>query len=410
MCSRSANNLFWLICSLSLPICASGITIQVDYRYDSNGFFDASGNPRGADGAAKARAAIAAAAARWSAIIDQSLLKVETTDDELDVRIGFTHPGTGNYHEVSSAASNDTDALVAAGVRIAEEYRDGMHIPKDVWVLYVGARPLNARGVGGTGSGTNFTQVFDNVESHLNRGLNSGQESLPTWGGYVSFDNDGSTMWHFNHLTALDDASATDLYSLALHEIGHALGLNAVSAEWSRHLMDNSFAGNFAVQAYNALHGTSIESLRLDPSGDLHWEKGTYQSPIFHEEMANYIGTGGRYAFQELLMDPNPPVGKRFEATVVDVAALRDVGWSVIPEHIEDSEISEAIFIEYREKAVVVRWTVPPRATYTLLESTNLKDWRKTDSEISTDDGLIYFAKASSSKDRQFFRLETKEQ
>ncbi|MDC1286232.1 hypothetical protein N8Y61_02280 [Akkermansiaceae bacterium] len=37
---------------------AQGLTIQVDYRYDSGGLFSASGNPDGAAGAVQARAAI----------------------------------------------------------------------------------------------------------------------------------------------------------------------------------------------------------------------------------------------------------------------------------------------------------------------------------------------------------------
>ena len=73
---------------------ALAINIEVDYRYDSNNFFSAAGNP---DWVA-ARAALEAAAARWSAIIDQSLGAVNLANDDLDARIGFQHPGTGGLH------------------------------------------------------------------------------------------------------------------------------------------------------------------------------------------------------------------------------------------------------------------------------------------------------------------------
>ena len=50
-----------------------GIEIKVDYRYYSQGFFD---NP-------DAKVVIEAAAARWSRIVNQTLLPVDMKDEEL---------------------------------------------------------------------------------------------------------------------------------------------------------------------------------------------------------------------------------------------------------------------------------------------------------------------------------------
>ena len=106
------------------------LTIQVDYRYDTNNFFSAAGNPNGATGAAQARAALQAAADRWGAIIEQSLGAVSVSDDGDDVRIGFNHPGTGASFQVSSANSAATDYLVSFG-STANEYRGTWSIPAD---------------------------------------------------------------------------------------------------------------------------------------------------------------------------------------------------------------------------------------------------------------------------------------
>ena len=65
---------------------ANALIIEVDYTYDSSQFFTASGNPGGATGAAQARAALEAAAARWSAIIDQPLGALDLVDDDLRIR------------------------------------------------------------------------------------------------------------------------------------------------------------------------------------------------------------------------------------------------------------------------------------------------------------------------------------
>ncbi|MDB4792792.1 hypothetical protein OAG91_01050, partial [bacterium] len=61
----------WLALFFSSCFPINGIVIEVDYRYDSKGFFK---NPA-------AKAAIEAAAARWGRIIDQTLLPVNMQDE-----------------------------------------------------------------------------------------------------------------------------------------------------------------------------------------------------------------------------------------------------------------------------------------------------------------------------------------
>ena len=120
------------------------LTFLVDYRYDTNDFFDTQ----------EKRDAMQAVVDRWGAIIDQSLTEVNLVDDNRDARISFTHPGLGDRYQVSSAESQNSDAL--SGSAIADEYRGAWSIPADTVIIYAGGRPLNSAGIGGTGTGLNF--------------------------------------------------------------------------------------------------------------------------------------------------------------------------------------------------------------------------------------------------------------
>lgn len=319
----------WIIITgLALLSQAGGIEIEVDYRYDTNHFFDP-GTTQGQ----QARAALEAAAARYSRVITTGLGAVTVSDGFFDPRISFIHPGTGEDWQVSSAASAATDAL--AGVSIANEYRGAWSLDENVWVLYAGAMPLGSAAIGGTGAGLNFGSVFDDSSSILNRGFNSGYMSLPVWGGAVSFDSSGATDWHFDHLTTGDTGQA-DFYSVALHEIGHVLGLGPAWNEWAANTVPGEllYIGAEALAMYEIEHGLPLPGLDLDASLQ-HWADDTYQSGIFAPGAPNYTGTVGPAGMQNLLMDPSFDFGPdtlRFELTNLEAAALRDIGWTVIPE------------------------------------------------------------------------------
>lgn len=121
---------------------------------------------------------------------------------------------------------------------------------------------------------------------------------------------------------------------MAIHEVGHALGL---SADWNQWQNDGagSYVGLGAVDAYNADNGTALTSLNLVSSTNDHFEDGIYDSNIFEPGNPNLAGTVGLGVGQDLLLEPVANFTSsqlRFELTNVDVAALEDLGWSVIPE------------------------------------------------------------------------------
>ncbi|MEN8784256.1 MAG: matrixin family metalloprotease [Akkermansiaceae bacterium] len=315
-----------LLALTCLPL--KGIVIKVDYRYDTQDFFE---NPA-------AKAVVEAAAARWGRIVNQALLPVNMQDETfVDGRFQIIHPGTGESHVVSAAASRASDFYVEAGLQSADEYLNGFFLGEDVWVLYVGARILDeaARGAPISGGG-NLTSVYSDPDSFVNRGFNVGRDSLPVIGGAITFDLDRN--WSFN-LSQTNNGGALDFYSVALHEIGHGLGLNSRSvAEFQDLLSGNRFVGENTVRALEADTGENVTGLEIVSSSarDYHWVNGRYRSKIFPFGTPMFFGTVGGNNLQSLLMEAVFVVGgeaSRREVTNIEVAALKDIGWSVISEN-----------------------------------------------------------------------------
>ncbi|MCG8510988.1 MAG: hypothetical protein MI741_17330, partial [Rhodospirillales bacterium] len=234
---------------------ATAVNVVIDYSYDTNNFFG-SGNPDGTAAGAQAKASLEEAANFLSDLMQDSFSPINTPptfssqvfDGEIyfEFTASFTHPGDGS----TVTLNNEPFA--------ADEYR-----------IYAGGRSLsgNTLGIGGVGgqglsvtnNGGSFTQdefnqvtaITDLFVSQVNdRGETPGD--FTRWGGSITFDNDSSPNWHYDH-TTLPSTGENDFFSVALHELTHALGFG-VSSEWN----DLVSAGFFTGPTSTAVYGGSV--------------------------------------------------------------------------------------------------------------------------------------------------------
>lgn len=384
-----------LLAVLSLLLPAHALIVKVDYRFDTKGFFDRPG----------AKDALEAAAARWSRIIDQTLLPVEIKDEpRSDIRFSLFHPATGKLVQVSAAASAASDVVVEFGQPPADFYFGEFTLEQDVWVLFAGGRDLpilpsgeQLVGSGGPlGLGINVSQLENDPKSLVNRGFNKGIDSLKVLGGAVVFDTESS--WNFDFYDPT--SGGLDFYTFALHEIGHALGLNCSSCpEWRALASSGKYVGPLALEAYNADNEESISGLEIQNLSlkQYHWSDDQYQSAIFTLGSPNIYGTVPEGDLQDLLMDPFIDVTnviRRLEVTNVEVGALRDIGWSVINEDPPEGPEIPLVFERSESGGIKLGFLAEEGATYSIQTSTNGINWLNvrpflvgTGSNLNWEDG-----------------------
>lgn len=299
---------------------ASALNIMLDYSLDTLGF--------GGKGGGAAKSAIDQAAADISSVITSTLTEVNQVDfvddkTTLTITPRFTNPTTN--------ATVNYDPVSPGGVPIAE----------NTVIIYVGAQSLGgstlAQGGPGSaqlsGSGTNFVPSSGLADTHMSRGggpvigrivdVGNGIDvrlgsSLGNLWFDVNTDNSGGidtdpeleAFWHYDHTTA-PAAGKYDLYSVAMHEILHAIGVGT-SESWDNLNSGGNWTGANAIAA-NGGSGTGL----VDGG---HIELG----------VSSFRLSDG--AVQDPLMGPTISSGTRKELTTLDVAILKDLGWTTAPE------------------------------------------------------------------------------
>ncbi len=134
--------------------------------------------------------------------------------------------------------------------------------------------------------------------------------------GSLWFDNTlgGGQSWHLDPDTPVT-AGAFDLYSVALHEIMHALGAGA-SFTWNSYASGDTWtlAGSSAVAAAGT---TAILAV------------GASAGHLAQNLTGQVVGTGD---LQTVVLAPALSAGERRFVTDIDLGLLQDLGYAVIPE------------------------------------------------------------------------------
>ena len=273
----------WFAVALSGALSsASALTVSFDYSLDSNNFFGSAGSIQ--------RTILETAGSFFATRIEDSLGIIDSSGVN-HFNVSIPHPGTGGLQTI-----NDFD------------------IGANTLIIFAGGRDLAGATLGQGGPGgfsASGTAAFINT---LNRGQGivtgpSAHDFAP-WGGALSFDTVG-TNWFFDTSlnTASDQPAGTnDFFSVALHELGHVLGIGTADS-WDNLLAGLAFTG----AAATAANGGTNPAIS---AGGSHWAAGTVSA------------VNG--AAQEAAMDPDLTTGTRKQFTALDEAGLKDIGWQVV--------------------------------------------------------------------------------
>lgn len=252
----------------------SAVSVVLDYRFDTNNFFD-------------------------------SQLKKDIIQEAANV---FAAKFKDDLTAISPSSSNRWTAVFSNPATGATESVANLAIASSTIVVFVGGRDLPGQtaGLGGPGGySVSGTTTFRNTVA--NRGQSGATASPPTdfgpWGGAITFDSDG-TDWFFGTTTEGLGSNQTDFYTVALHEIGHVFGFGT-SNSFDALVSGGEFRGPKSIAAYD---GTGNPPLSEDLA---HWQDG-----VTDEGMLT-------------AMDPVAENGVRVSLTDFDWAAFDDLGWSL---------------------------------------------------------------------------------
>jgi hypothetical protein len=362
---------------------APALNIVFDYSYDTGNFFGGTNIWR--------RAYLDRVAEDVEARIGETKLRaiIPNVSSNLTWELDFSNPSVGG----------NTTVIVA-----------NRSIPANTIIIYVGARFYSTSGNGyedisfgetggafadnipGGAVGTNwlYTILFRGQPGgDIVSGLNTNE--FGPWGGSVSFAN--NVDWYFDPDPATVDIppGKTDFYSVAVHEIVHSFGLGTCEA-WDARVKviseQSRFTGTNAVRVY----GTNIPVITA--ANPQHWAEGvTSRNP--------YDG-----ASQEAALDPSINGTFRKYLTDLDWAALKDLGWEILPLSGTDFVIlSNRVDRVGTQFVSSVWWRAQPGKSNQVLFATNLAGPFAAVSSNLIATNLVMSFKYTNASPRGFFRI-----
>ncbi len=276
-----------LALAVALAAPARALNIQFDYTHDTFGFFTA--NPT-------ARTVLESAAAVFNSRLDDTLAAITPT-------------GSNRWTARPFSPADPSTRLALAD----------LVVPADTVIVFVGggSLPGSTLGLGGQGSYTSTQPSSagsawpDLLKSRGEAGAlapGGKHTDFGPWGGTISFNRNASWYFDSDPSTVESFGERSDFYTVALHELGHVLGLGTAES-WGDLIVNGRFVGAASI----ASHGGPV-ALDRDPG---HWAAGT---------LSTVVGTSTP---QEALNDPTITIGTRKFLTNLDLAALTDVGWEI---------------------------------------------------------------------------------
>jgi len=247
----------------------TGLSIAFDFRFDKKGLFDSSDR----------KSALLAAASMWSAALH---------DDFADIPAG------------TEVLVRDPQAPSVAGQVFVYDQ------PIDDLAVFVGFASMD--GAHGSLAISAPSAAIGSVsDPALRASLKQRYEGadFEPWTGWLGFDEGED--WFFDPTPHTSDdlpASKVDFLSVALHELGHILGVGTSDAFLAL-VQNGSFVGPNAMAA----NGGPVP---LTPDG-------------------KHIAAGLLSEGKRPVMDESDSAGARSEITSLDLAILRDIGYQTAP-------------------------------------------------------------------------------
>jgi matrixin len=247
----------------------AGIQIRFSYDYDSSGFFSGTNASR--------RQVLEAAANVFENRIRDSFPAIDPTGIGT-LTLSFLDPSTGESVQLQNQKLQEDTVLIYVGARVLDDFTSGRG----------GRFAWNATG----------PSSFVNLLRMRNTSTN-----FDSLGGAISFNT--AKDWYFGLENIPAASRQVDFWSVAVHEIGHVLGFSQAVSAFKTNISGNEFIGGTATNLFGGA---------VPLSDDLsHWKDGTL------------------YNIEPLAMDPSTDNGERKGFTELDFAALKDIGYEIVP-------------------------------------------------------------------------------